>query len=289
MWLTPRFEALTAWLFAGCDPSPRQSILAAVAGHHPRLEDASQIRVREHSGGLRVRVLSGHADFAATLRTGAELLGLGAPLVLPDAEIDLIESEPFDDAMRAWVGDTAAWWRAAGAAERRFVAAVKALVIAADVAGSAVPRVHRDPVGWGAGVLGRTCTPTGLRRVVAERLGGAAPRPFQEDVAGSTARVTFVRAGCGSGKTAAAYLWAARRAAGRKLFFCYPTTGTASQGFEDYVPPDRAEAALIHGRATADLEQLRRYRVERVAAEAARERVRDVAASGAGAVGIEHG
>lgn len=65
-----------------------------------------------------------------------------------------------------------------------------------------------------------------------------------------------MRAGCGTGKTVAAYLWAARQAAGRKLFFCYPTTGTATEGFIGYVPPDEIEAALIHSRAEADLEDI---------------------------------
>lgn len=92
--------------------------------------------------------------------------------------------------------------------------------------------------------------------MVERNLRGASPRPFQQAVASSPARVTFVRAGCGSGKTTAAYLWAKQHARERKLFFCYPTTGTASQGFADYVPPDQFEAALVHSRATADLENL---------------------------------
>jgi CRISPR-associated endonuclease/helicase Cas3 len=51
-------------------------------------------------------------------------------------------------------------------------------------------------------------------------------------------------------------MWATRRAVGRKLFFCYPTTGTASQGFFDYVPPNLTEAALIHSRSAVDLEDV---------------------------------
>ena len=58
----------------------------------------------------------------------------------------------------------------------------------------------------------------------------------------------------GTGKTAAAYLWAARHADGKKLFFCYPTTGTATEGFLGYVHETKVEAKLIHSRAMVDLE-----------------------------------
>jgi CRISPR-associated endonuclease/helicase Cas3 len=61
-------------------------------------------------------------------------------------------------------------------------------------------------------------------------------------------------AGCGNGKTVAAYLWAQRWASGKKLFFAYPTTGTTSAGFEDYLlAQNHLERALIHGRAQVDL------------------------------------
>jgi CRISPR-associated endonuclease/helicase Cas3 len=257
VWLMLHFEALNAWFFAGCDDAVRRSVLVAVAGHHLRLAGGTALRAATGSGDLRVALFCGHEDFGAALREAARRLDLGAPPVLGDAVLDLMDEEPFEDAMHAWAREGMAWWKAAGAEERRFVALVKALTVAADVAGSAVPRkYHADPAAWSAGVLGRACREADLRRVVAERLKDGVPRPFQEAVAASTARVTFVRAGCGSGKTAAAYLWAERTAVGRKLFFCYPTTGTASQGYADYVPPGVVEAALVHSRSAADLEDL---------------------------------
>jgi CRISPR-associated endonuclease/helicase Cas3 len=76
----------------------------------------------------------------------------------------------------------------------------------------------------------------------------------REAIGESQARVTLVEAGCGSGKTAAAYLWAAHHAQGKKLFFCYPTTGTATEGFLGYVHETDVEAKLIHSRAIVDLE-----------------------------------
>jgi CRISPR-associated endonuclease/helicase Cas3 len=256
VWLTLQVPALGEWLFGDCDAEIRRTVVAAVAGHHLKLDDARKLGVTP-SSGRQLTLLTGHADCAETLRQAANLLDLPTPPDLDDLTIDLIDAEPFEEVMHAWVREGAAWWRHAGAETRRFVALVKALTIAADVAGSAVPRKYgSDPVVWSRGVLRRVCQAADLRRVVTERLNRRSPRPFQEAVAASGARVTFVRAGCGSGKTAAAYLWAARTAVGRKLFFCYPTTGTASQGFSDYVPPDVADAALVHGRALADLEDL---------------------------------
>ena len=86
---------------------------------------------------------------------------------------------------------------------------------------------------------------------------GRDPLPFQIAVGDSGQSATVVIAGCGNGKTTAAYMWAQRWASGRKLFFTYPTTGTASAGFEDYAfRHPELNAALIHGRAFVDLEAM---------------------------------
>lgn len=256
LWLLLADERLGTWLWQGCAPGTRHAVLAAVLGHHLRVEDGTSLGLQGRSGTLQLNVLSGHPDFAAALREGGKLLGLPDPPRLVDITIDLVDQADFDLSVRRWLFDATSWWRAADEAERRFVGALKALLVAADVAGSALPRRGVEPVLWAKGALDRTCTSDDLQQVVSRRLQGAPPRPFQQAVASSPTRVTFVRAGCGSGKTAAAYLWARQRASERKLFFCYPTTGTASQGFADYVPPDQFEAALVHSRATADLEDL---------------------------------
>jgi CRISPR-associated endonuclease/helicase Cas3 len=91
--------------------------------------------------------------------------------------------------------------------------------------------------------------------VVDERLQGDKLRPFQEQLGDATSRVTLARAGCGTGKTLGAYNWAKRHAVGRKLFFCYPTTGTSTEGFLDYVH-DKVDSTLLHTRAAVDLEHL---------------------------------
>ena len=68
-----------------------------------------------------------------------------------------------------------------------------------------------------------------------------------------------MKAGCGTGKTVAAYLWAAANHPTRRLYFCYPTTGTATEGFKDYLFEPDGElgglgARLFHSRRDVDFE-----------------------------------
>ena len=72
----------------------------------------------------------------------------------------------------------------------------------------------------------------------------------------------LLRAGCGQGKTLAAYLWVRgviRRGnytIGRVLFL-YPTRATATEGFKDYVQAaPESDAGLYHGTSDYELEKL---------------------------------
>lgn len=141
--------------------------------------------------------------------------------------------------------------------EKFCLALAKGIVISSDVAGSALPRKKRSPQSWvQEALLSRLSTPD-LEKIILNRLKGGNLRPFQRVIADSKSPVTLTIAGCGTGKTLAAYAWAGQHAAGRKLFFCYPTTGTATAGFEDYLLAQNSlERALIHGRSHVDLERI---------------------------------
>jgi CRISPR-associated endonuclease/helicase Cas3 len=263
-WLPLRFSDLESWLFGGCEPSLRDTVLAAVAGHHLRLEDGNSFGETQRGELIspQVQVLTGHRDFTEALHRAGEALGLHHPPEHADVSLDPLSQDDVRTPLRAWARQAASWLARADEGEQRFVATVKALLVAADVGASALWRsTQLDPVEWAGRALSHTCKQAALEQVVTERLTGQGgrklePRTFQSCVAASETRVTFVRAGCGSGKTAAAYMWAARRAADRKLFFCYPTTGTASQGFTDYLPSGAVEWALVHSRAAVDLEDM---------------------------------
>src|SRR5690606_21026562 len=110
----------------------------------------------------------------------------------------------------------------------RLLAAAKACLVAADVAGSALPRVGVG-LAWIVNALSNLPSSDDLKQVVSDRLDGKPLRPFQRATAAQASRVTLARAGCGSGKTLAAYQWAAQQCSGRRVYVCYPTTGTATE------------------------------------------------------------
>lgn len=255
-WLLLKFPELDQWLFTGNSTVIRHAALCAALGHHLKVEDSSSIADQGRSGDTKVTVFSDHPDFRATLQIATKNLGRTEPPLLPVVEVDLL-SRPLAE-LRNWLKGAAAWYDEIDTQTRHFVALVKALVIAADVAGSALAKQITDPRRWVQEVLKRTCMAADLHSIATTKLGSHAPRPFQSQVAESPGRVIFVKAGCGSGKTAAAYLWAAGQAEGRKLFFCYPTTGTATEGYRDYILPSemRADAALLHSRSEVDLRDL---------------------------------
>ncbi len=72
---------------------------------------------------------------------------------------------------------------------------------------------------------------------------------------------TLLLAGCGVGKTLAAWIWAeaqAKKYQISKVIFLYPTRGTALEGFKDYVSwAPEADAALVTGTARYELEAMR--------------------------------
>ena len=77
-----------------------------------------------------------------------------------------------------------------------------------------------------------------------------------------------MRAGCGRGKTLAAYLWVrgviqrGNYTIGRVLFL-YPTRATATEGFKDYVQAaPESDAGLYHGTSDYELEKLSETPVE---------------------------
>jgi CRISPR-associated endonuclease/helicase Cas3 len=49
-------------------------------------------------------------------------------------------------------------------------------------------------------------------------------------------------------------MWAAKNCANRRLFFCYPTTGTATEGFKDYLHEIELKTDLFHSRRAVDFE-----------------------------------
>jgi CRISPR-associated endonuclease/helicase Cas3 len=191
---------------------------------------------------------------------------------------------------------------------RRMLALIKAFGIAADVAASAVAkdeykmgRARTDyisrfvqeklAVGLTVEELGelaqkrlaesakRTCATRTDNSTVAENRDDERD-VFQEEVAQSgrdRAFLTIARAGCGSGKSIAAYKWAQAwcesfRRENRinfRVFFCLPTTGTTTEHYKDYALESGIEnAALVHSRRDVDLMEIAQTAPQESATEA---------------------
>lgn len=133
-----------------------------------------------------------------------------------------------------------------------FLAVIKAILIAGDAIGSAIPTTNQSIKKWINEAINITLDEVKLQQVIDHRLNGKELRPFQTQLAQSSTRVTLARAGCGTGKTLGAYNWSQSQALGRKLIFCYPTTGTSTEGFLDYVH-NQVDSVLLHSRADVDL------------------------------------
>lgn len=91
--------------------------------------------------------------------------------------------------------------------------------------------------------------------------------------------MTLAQAGCGSGKSLAAYMsartWCQRAAeTGRtnfRVFFCLPTTGTTTEHFRDYALESGLDTSLCHARASVDLRTMAATAVQEEASEEERD------------------
>jgi CRISPR-associated endonuclease/helicase Cas3 len=150
---------------------------------------------------------------------------------------------------------------------RALLLAVKAGVIVADAASSGLVReghsiekwieevVHDTPIG--SNDIGDAIINPRIRQISETR--PFTFRPFQENIVTQGPRVLLLAA-CAAGKTLAAWKWAeaqARKYEIGKVIFLYPTRGTATEGFRDYVGwAPETEGVLVHGTARYELEAM---------------------------------
>lgn len=223
----------------------------AVAGHHPAHNHESPPKGSPGGSGADIALRLAEPDFDELLDWLDVKLPASVELKRPLAGSSSVFLE-----IAKWSRGASRLWEDFPVQERRFVAAVKNTLIAADIAGSSLPKLkpNKDSWDWITKSFQAKPTPSELNEIVLFRLKGTEPRQFQLDIAASISPVTFVKAGCGTGKTLAAYMWAKDQCPGRRLYFCYPTTGTATEGFKDYLfPPESDDDG-------ADIEQAERIR-----------------------------
>jgi CRISPR-associated endonuclease/helicase Cas3 len=259
------FKQLQQWLLPALagNESDFAIIEWAVAGHHPAADHPSPPRLCPPGAGCEISMLMGHPDYATALQWMKATFGLSNLPMLVDQRRNLFGSENVFGEFARWYRNAQQMWdKVKRSPDRMLVAAAKDCLIAADIGGSALPKaIPDDPKRWNWITISFADKPKpgDLQAVVDFRLSGGTPREFQIAVAESKASVTFVKAGCGTGKTLAAYMWAAKNYPTRRLYFCYPTTGTATEGFRDYLFDEaektpRVGADLFHGRSEIDFD-----------------------------------
>lgn len=256
--------------FAGYGDKSLMLLSWIAGGHHLKLHKDSPSSNTEAERLVRVQgtprnfiFYGSHPDVQKILTLAANYAGRQVEIpglqdvLIPQEEDDDLETHNLRVIVEDYLYDSMRLAAKLHEDEKFSLALAKAVVIAADVAGSALVAESSEQESWINQALSQVLMAKDLEGVRRDKLGDHPLREFQARVAESTAPVTLTIAGCGTGKTVAAYAWAQRRAVGRKLFFCYPTTGTASAGFEDYLlAQSNLERALLHSRARVDLERM---------------------------------
>jgi len=267
------YDPMRQWLSGLPDAVFYAAIWGAI-GHHRKFD--FDTRPKESAS---LRIYTTHQDFRQILSAMADDLGLPSA---PQFNTDLVVSKDRHAKDEIWavraINDlkdhfTDAVESIDSSDLRRFVACVKALGICGDVAASALARGNATTSYSVSSYIKETVGGIGLthddleglinQRVSNSMHPGSSPssfqfRQFQLDVASSPSHLTLAQAGCGSGKSLAAYLWAKNwclreNRQNFKLFFCLPTTGTTTEHFRDYALESGIDSTLVHSRARVDL------------------------------------
>ncbi len=249
------------------------AIIAAVLSHHLKAANEGEHGWGQPHGKTALALFFAHSDVADIFERVRAVADLPAP-PLPLNYDRWSDNPPWDAALRRGMRAATAMRRTLRRdRERRdyrrlgLVLAVKAGVIAADSVASAMVRTGRDIRDWINEVAhAKDLTDSKLNEdIVKKRCDNLAAKSgkgftfhrFQERTAELGPRALLI-AGCGSGKTLAAWRWAMRQVAEHRLghvLFLYPTRGTATEGFRDYVSwAPESEAALHHGTAAYELD-----------------------------------
>lgn len=244
-------------------------ITAAVLTHHIKADRSGELQWGQPRGPAQsVQIYLSHPQVTRTLERLAQLAELPSPPALSQTHW---RADSFRSVLLSGMdaADELEFDLTQNPARRALLAAVKAGVIAADAAASGLFRTDQNLRDWIASICEQSAITSDeiQSKIIAPRLGFIAERsgtavslqPFQVEVAQQGPRVLLL-AGCGMGKTLAAWSWAKEQAQTRafgKVLFLYPTRGTATEGFRDYVGwAPETEASLVHGSARYELDEM---------------------------------
>lgn len=281
-------QPFRAWLLGALPDKLLVVSVWGAMGHHRKFDR----HTKPEPGASSLIVHLAHDDFTTILIEMSDDLNISPP---PECRRNVLvaqtSKEPCDIAAREAIRDLQDDFTEREAEfkdekDRRLLALVKGFGIAADVAASAVAAREQSArkyalenfvvdslrVGLSSDDMSKlinnwawnNCDVSSAQRDTNILPHGFTTRPFQDEVAASDSYLTIAEAGCGSGKSLAAYMWA-RGWCGKfaqdernnfRLFFCLPTTGTTTEHFKDYALESGIDASLrslTHSRASVDL------------------------------------
>ncbi|MCE7959453.1 MAG: CRISPR-associated helicase/endonuclease Cas3, partial [Acidobacteria bacterium ACB2] len=209
--------AVAGWL-RGCAELDLEVILAAVLSHHIKAGADGEWRwAQPRTTGSRVGLLLRHAEVRSILARVSTITGLP---VAPDLPVEPFgQNSPWVEAFTAGRAMATVLGRAIrrDPDRRSFLLAVKAGLIVADSVASGLMRERIGLDGWIDGAMhAEPVSPSTIRAAVLQPRGRQIEAttgrsfvlaPFQEAIAAKGRRVLLL-AGCGTGKTLAAWRWA---------------------------------------------------------------------------------
>jgi CRISPR-associated endonuclease/helicase Cas3 len=153
----------------------------------------------------------------------------------------------------------------------RLLMAVKTALIISDAAGSGLVRTDRPIEEWIRETLHQSALTSeaidlNILRPRAKQVEVKTGKPFElkpfQKNIGSKGKRVLLLASCAAGKTMAAWKWAEQicnECSIGKVLFLYPTRGTATEGFRDYVGwAPETEIGLDHGTSQFELESIQK-------------------------------
>lgn len=277
--------SILGWL-DGCGRIDIDVVAAAVLSHHLKAAESGDWHVLQPRHIPATELFFDDPQIEATLARVAECLEIGQ--IRWTAPANRYRDLAWETARVALISRAKAFRRAVRSdpARQRMGLAVKSALIAADSVSSGLVRENIPLERWIEDVAHGPALRFGeieekiLERRKAQVAGSKAFRwhSFQEGAA-TVGRRGLILAPCGAGKTLAAWRWAAAMSKAEpisRVIFLYPTRGTATEGFRDYVAhAPEGDYALVHGTSNYELAGMMENPPESLAGKQVRDEAED--------------
>ena len=237
--LAYRIEPIYIWLKTASNINIAMALVGVIS-HHLKTDRQNYFDSERIVVSLKIYASKkSTSDFEQILNLGVKYFKLPPKLpkgILSRKQIKVDELKKWIEQVKGWCTDTISKNCERDLEKQKKVAAVKALVMSADLAASALlteERGERDYTKWIEDALAEYLTLKEIDTVIQSTLKEKSLLPFQKKEKEYKSRILIVVAGCGTGKTLVPFLRFKRlieMGLRAKMFFCYPTTATTSQG-----------------------------------------------------------